>query len=61
MPYDMIDGDGVITRNVREHTVYVNDENDLDAFDAEPAGTVAVQYGMGAMWQKKPDGTWAEM
>lgn len=27
----------------------------------QPVGFIAIQYGFGAMWQKKPDGTWAEM
>ena len=61
MPYDMIDENGNIVRNVASKTVYVNSEEDLAAFAGEEPGTFAIQYGMGAMWQKTPDGTWAEM
>lgn len=61
MAYDMVDGDGNVIRNVAGKTVYVNSEEDLAAFADEEPGTFAVQYGLGTIWQKKPDGDWAEV
>ena len=37
---------------------FVSSESDLTLLAEQPVGFIAVQYGFGAMWQKKDDGTW---
>ena len=56
--HDAIIGNEIV-RDIPSKVVYVSAESELSNFADEPAGTVAVQYGFAAIWQKKPDGTWA--
>ena len=60
MAYDYVDGRGTVIRSVAAKTVYVNSADDLAEFADEEPGTIAIQYGLGKVWQKKPDGSWAE-
>ena len=32
-----------------------------EKFANEPPCFLAISYGLGTMWQKKPDGTWEEL
>lgn len=52
---------GVLVHGIPNEPVYVTDESQLAALPHLPVGTLAIQYGFGAMWQLKPDGTWAEI
>lgn len=41
---------------------FCSDSTERDAnFADQPVGFIAITYGFGTMWQKKPDGTWADM
>ena len=53
--------DGVLVHGIPNEPVYVTDESELATLPHLPVGTLAVQYGFAAMWQLKPDGTWAEI
>ena len=53
--------DGVVVNDIPDYTVCVESESDLDLLKDFPAGTIAVQYGFVAMWQKSSDGTWIEI
>lgn len=52
---------GEIVRDVPSKMVYVTQQSELSNFSDAPVGTIAATYGFTAMWQKKPDGTWASM
>ena len=53
--------DGEVVSGVNDQTVYVSSESDLSSLTGFAPGTIAVQYGFVAMWQKKPDGTWVSL
>ena len=53
--------DGNVINGVPDETVYVSSDSELSKYAEKPAGTVAIQYGFKAMWQKQPDGTWLKM
>lgn len=50
--------DGEVVCDLPQKVAYVTDETELDAFAGMPVGSIAIQYGFTAMWQKKADGTW---
>lgn len=52
---------GEIVRDLPSKMVYVSAESELSNFADMPPGTIAALYGMGSMWQLKPDGTWVSM
>ena len=52
----IIDGD--IVNDIPDETVYVTEESELTNFANKPVGTFAMTYGLTAMWQKKPNGSW---
>lgn len=53
--------DGEIIKNAPMKVVLVSSSSDLSLLDDYEPGTVACTAGFASMWQKAPDGTWAEM
>ena len=51
--------DGAILHDIPSKMVYVSSESELANFADMPVGTIAATYGFTAMYQLKPDGTWA--
>ena len=50
---------GEMKFNIVSRVVFVSSENELAIVtDEEPAGTMAIQFGLKKMWQLKPDKTW---
>lgn len=59
--HDALLEDGRILRDVASKLIYVNSETELPDLHEELPGTFAMLYGLGKMWQKKPDGSWTEI
>ena len=56
--HSAIIGDDIVN-DIPDETVYVSEESELANYANKPVGTFAATYGLSAIWQKKPDGTWA--
>ena len=58
--HDAISGNYLL-KGVPDETVYVSSTDELQYFIDYPVGTFAIQYGLKAMWQLKPDKTWEQI
>ena len=56
--HDVIQNEEIV-RDIRSKMVYVSDYSELAHFTDEPIGTFAATYGLTALYQLKPDRTWA--
>ena len=50
--------DGEIIRDIPAQPIYIDNYAELALLVDEPAGAIAITYGLGAMYHKLPDGTW---
>ena len=52
--------DGRIVHNASMQPVLVSSSSDLSLLTEYEPGTIAYTAGFNSIWQKAPDGTWAE-
>lgn len=50
-----------LLQGVPDKTVYVQSSSELTNYINYPIGTYALQYGLTAMWQLKPDRTFVQV
>lgn len=50
---------GELVRDIPTRLVFVADSTERDALENVLPGQFVATYGMGYVWQKKGDGTWA--
>lgn len=51
--------DGELVRDIPTRMIFVTNSTERDALENLAAGTFVAVYGLGTIWQRKADGTWA--